>query len=155
VEATFVAARPVDSINITLIGGDDPGQVSNSNENLKRAMLRHRVSTDVGDEAMQVAERWVTTDGLTARQIHLELNQIANRIADESDRLELATDLERYPIMIALQRLHNNLRTLAHALIASAPKVTTYVVSRPMPLLAIVQQLYGGEDAVRRIAARS
>jgi hypothetical protein len=128
--------------------------VKSAKLDVERALAGARLSTPVTAKAVDAAEAWEARAGaITAREVTLQLNDLANRIADEQDRLKLAADVESYPLVRAFQRLHDSLRHLAEAAIARSPKLTSYTVPVTMPVLAIAQSLYGGQDALTRAEA--
>ena len=104
----------------------------------------------VGDDALTTAQGWENNDDLTPRQVNLELNAITNTIVDESLRLEVATDVRRYPTYLAFQRLHSAIRFAADLAIQTTPKLFELRVARSEPLLAIVTDIYGGTTALDR-----
>jgi hypothetical protein len=108
-------------------------------------------SSTAGTDALDVAETWDADDGtLTQREINLELNRVANAIDDEIDRLELLTDIDRQPALEGFLRLRNALARAAEKVIASGPTLIRYEVRAAMPLLAVVQEIYGGADGELR-----
>lgn len=104
----------------------------------------------VQDDALTLAESWENNADITPRQVNLELNQITNTIIEESLRLQVATNVRRYPMFLALQNLHAAIRFAAELAIATGPKLFEYVVPRTEPLLSICQTVYGGTQALER-----
>lgn len=113
------------------------------------AELTRRAPTTTGEDAIAAADSWESPT-VSAQQINRDLSHLANQIQQETDRLELAADVANYPTIRAYQLLHNNLRNLAAAVIASRPKLTSYTVPVSGPVLAVAQQLYGGRAAIER-----
>lgn len=106
------------------------------------------LSSDVGAEALGSAEAWEGGAGtLTAREINLELNRVANEIEAEVARLELETDVDRQPLWQSMLRLRAALRRAAEAAVRAAPRIVRYTVPVRAPLLVVVSNLYGPEDA--------
>lgn len=106
----------------------------------------------VGDTALTVVSAWENNESLTPRQVNLELNAITNEITRDALRLQVASDVRRYPTYLALQRLHAAVRFAAELAIETAPKLFEHTVERTEPLLAIMTDVYGGSGAVDRYA---
>lgn len=104
----------------------------------------------VQDTALTTAQRWADTEGITQRQINLELNQITNEIDAEIDRLDLSTNVVNYDTWIAFVRLHGAIRRAAELAIRTAPKLTTHIVRVTAPLISIMADIYGGSLAVEK-----
>jgi len=118
---------------------------------LKSALDDLGETSTIADDADALAESWEErADTISAREINLELNDLANDIADATDELELASDVANYPTIQAFDRLRNNLRNLADTVISRSPQLISHGVTRTMPLMAIVSELYGDDDADTR-----
>ena len=102
----------------------------------------------VQDSAVTAAEGWRDDPGVTPRQVNLELNRITNKINDESDRLQVATRVDRYPIFLSFQRLHSAIRDSADLAIATGPSLLEHIVQRTEPLVSIMTQIFGGTVAI-------
>ncbi len=101
----------------------------------------------VQDDALSVATVWRDVE-TNQRDINLELNRIANRISDETTNFKVATNVSRYPVFLAMQRLHGAIRTAADLAIQTAPELTQHLTVRSESLLSLMTDLYGGEDAL-------
>jgi prophage DNA circulation protein len=133
------------------VGLDDVGAVASAATELDTAIAAAgEDAVTVGTDSVALAESWDASTTLNARQINLELAEQANAIQDAADALDLATDVDNYPMMRSFARLQNNLRNLAARFISAAPKLTTYTVRMTRPLIAVCQDLYGGTQARER-----
>jgi prophage DNA circulation protein len=99
-------------------------------------------------DSLITAERWRDTIGITPREITLELNRIANRISDETEAMEVLTNVDRYPVYLAFLRLHAAIRRAAELAIQTRPKLTEITLARTEPLIAIMTRIYGGRRAM-------
>lgn len=127
------------------------GEVSAARDGLNAELAAQGLSSDAGADAVAAVEGWESGDiARTQREINLELNAVANLIDSEIDRLELATDIDRQPALQGMLRLREASRRAADKVIASGPKLIRYEVRATMPLLAVVQELYGGRGAETR-----
>lgn len=109
------------------------------------------LTTTVTTDATELVDGWESTPDLSAREIDLQMNAVANKIADEIDRLELATDVSRQPVLSGLLQLRRVLRAAADAFIAQAPRLIKHLVRVSAPLLSIVLDIYGdGQSAELR-----
>jgi prophage DNA circulation protein len=105
---------------------------------------------EIAADSLTTAQTWRDDPTISQRQINLELNELANRIDNAVDELELATNLDSYPTLRAFYRLHGALRRAASAAIATAPKLTELTARTTSPLMALLQDFYGGRQAVER-----
>ena len=105
---------------------------------------------DIAADSLTTAESWRDDPTISQRQINLELNGLSNRINDAVDELELATNLQSYPTLRAFHRLHGAIRRSAEAAIQTAPKLTELTARTTSPLMALLQDFYGGRQAVER-----
>lgn len=101
---------------------------------------------DVAAASTETVEGWEDPDK-TQREINLELLTLSNRIAAETDRLELASDLEAYPVLVALQGLHYNLRRAAETITEKSPRIIQVTVEGAIPLRVLAARLYGADQS--------
>ena len=107
---------------------------------------------DIAADSVTTSENWRDDTSISRRQINLELNALSTRIDDAVTELELAQRLDSYPTLRAFQRLHGSLRRAAEATIRTAPKLTELAVNVDQPLLVLLQDFYGGREAIDRFA---
>lgn len=108
------------------------------------------LSSPIGQDAIDTVSGWLTGARRASNEIALELSGLANRIDEAASQLELATDLERYPVVVSLHLLLSNARRAADAVIATAPRLREHTVEVTAPLLRIAQDLYGAAKAVEK-----
>jgi prophage DNA circulation protein len=146
--ATFPtgAGAPVASSvqEIAAISADIDSGLVDVNE---REDLDEPISTDVGKDAVTAVTGWSEDESLTERDVRYEAASLAADIEAETDRLELATHLDRYPLVAAFARLHFAIRNAAEAFIQRSPKAFEITVPAPTPLLVIAAQTYGADQA--------
>jgi len=110
------------------------------------------LETTVTTEAVELAEEWEAgADALSQREVALDLVAISNKIQEETDRLELATNLDRHPIMVALSDLHAQLRNAADAVFVESPRLIEITVTAPMSLWMLCSETYGADQAEDRV----
>ena len=148
IDLTFVEDASEGATFVEIAGEDELADVYAAAAELDAELAAAGTSSTVGTEATELATSWDDATLLYARQVNLEVAEMANKIQDLADTLELASDVNNYPLMRSLTRLHNNLRNLAAFHVSTAPKMTTYTVKTDEPLIAIAQRLYGGSDAL-------
>jgi prophage DNA circulation protein len=108
------------------------------------------ISTTVHTEAITAVTAWEEDDTLTERDVRFAASTLANRIDSETDRLELAFDVSRYPLVTAFTRLHWAVRRAAEAFIQRTPRLFEITVAAPRPLLVIAAETYGADQASTR-----
>lgn len=115
------------------------------------AALGLELETDVGEQSLALAEELAAGgDDLTARDVNLKLVALSNEIQAATDELEVATDIDRYPIMVALSNLHYAVRRAADAVIEKTPRIIEIRVAAPTPLYTIAARTYGADEAEER-----
>lgn len=109
------------------------------------------ISTTAHTNALVAVTSWEESEAsLTERDVRYQAISLANQIQSETDRLELATHLDRYPLVQAFARLHFAIRTAAEAFIQRTPKLFEITVPAPAPLIVIASQTYGADQAADR-----
>jgi prophage DNA circulation protein len=110
------------------------------------------LETTVGADAVELATTWTQAepDSLTERDVKLALDAATNQLEAESERLELATEIDRYPLLVSFTRLQYSLRKLAEAVITDSPRLVEWRPKAPTSLLAFCQRYYGAASAEAR-----
>ena len=108
------------------------------------------ISTDVGTHAVTAVTSWEEDDTLTERDVRFAAATLANEIAAETSRLELAFDVGRYPLVTAFARLHYAVRRASEAFIQRTPRLFEITVAAPRPLIVIASETYGADQAFTR-----
>lgn len=108
------------------------------------------VSTTVGATATTEVSRWGDADGVTERDVRLAAASLSTTISSETDRLELATNIDRWPLAEALANLHYSVRRAAETFIETTPRIFEITVDKPTPLLTIAANVYGADQAADR-----
>lgn len=126
--------------------------VHDTNAQLDTELEDLGLTSTVGDTAAALASTWEENrDTITGREINLQLNDINNQINDAYEDLEVATNLDRYPLMVTLTKLSGNTQRLADAVLSQSPEQVTIVAQTDEPLLAIAARVYGADEAVDRM----
>lgn len=95
---------------------------------------------------------WLESANATQRAVNLRVGALVNRIEDEITRLELLSDVRNYPLFISLRRLQASARRLGEHVVSTAEQITTFVVTSPTSLAAIMTELYGARAVTERHA---
>lgn len=106
-------------------------------------------STSLTSRAIETATTWSEID-LTANQIEVQLGELADRLQDEIEALDILGDVDGYLAVIAMQSLFASLRRAADAAIADSPRLATTTVDGDSGLLAVLSGLYGASEALDR-----
>lgn len=112
--------------------------------------LETPLATTVGSEAVAQVGTWETDETLTERDVRLAAASLANKITSETNRLELATHIDRWPLVVAFARLHYAVRRAAEAFVQRSPRLFEITVDAPAPLLVIAARTYGADQASAR-----
>lgn len=107
------------------------------------------VSTTVHTDALATVTAWEATEA-GIRNVNLELVAKTNQIAAEMDRLEVATNLRRFPLAATLTNLAYTLRRAAATVTAKTPRLIEITVNAPIPLMALAANTYGADQATFR-----
>jgi prophage DNA circulation protein len=150
ISCTFIEDASEGVTFVEIAGEDELANVYAAAAEADAALAAAGTSSTVPTEASELADSWSDSTELYARQVNLEVAEMANKIQDLADSLELAADVANYPLVRSITRLHNNLRNLAAFYVSTAPKLTTYTVPTDEPLISICQRLYGGADALAK-----
>lgn len=108
------------------------------------------ISTDVGTKAITAVQAWEDDETLTERDVRFAVAALTNEIHSETNRLELALDVGRYPLVTAFARLNYAVRRAAEAFIQRTPRLFEITVAAPRPLLVIAAETYGADQASTR-----
>jgi len=151
ISVTFVEESGTTSFADIASAADERAKVDTADADLTAALEDTGQESIVGARAVAQADEWESATSIDPRLINLQLAEVANAISADVATLELASSVRNYPVYLAMTDLHNNMRELAEVIIASQPTLTTYIVPASSPLLAISQELYGGDLALTRM----
>ncbi|MFA9269826.1 MAG: DNA circularization N-terminal domain-containing protein [Baekduiaceae bacterium] len=155
VSATFVEHSTPQAIFAATPGAPSLSAMADleaSAQDLDDALAAAGATSDIPAAARTTAQGWVDLDpdSLSARDVTLELVDLSNQIDREMNRLEVATNIRRYPICRAMVHLNNNLRRVAQAVTSTTPRFIDITVSAPVPLLILAARVYGAAKASLR-----
>lgn len=110
------------------------------------------LESDALDESVTLVETWELADpnDLSPSSVSTDLARVTNQLQDLTDEWELATNLDRYPLMVAVSNLIYTLRLAASSFVEDVPRFFEIRVTAPTPLMLIAQRTYGGEEAEDR-----
>jgi len=106
-----------------------------------------QISTTVHTEAVTAVTSWEEDDTLTERDVRFAASTLTNKIASETNRLELAQDVDKYPLVQAFTSLHYAVRRAAEAFIQRTPEIIEITIVAPTPLIVIAARTYGADQA--------
>jgi hypothetical protein len=113
------------------------------------------ITTTVQSDCLVRAEEWEeahdSDTGLSSGQITTELSSLSNAIQAEMDRLQVATDIENYPMLLAFNHLAYSMRRAAQAFLEDTPRLVDIRVLAPMSIYALAQVTYGAAQADQRV----
>jgi prophage DNA circulation protein len=105
------------------------------------------LSSEVPQSTLATVTAWTQAETPDTRAVYLEAASLSNQINDEINRLELITDLERWPLYREFITLNFQIRRAAEATTTEVDEVFEVVLSSAQPLRALCAQLYGAEEA--------
>ena len=97
-----------------------------------------------------VVNEWDNDPDITPRRVQLEMASLNNALSRRLEQLEVASNIDRYPIMKEYTLLQYQVRLAAEAFTAQTPRVVTINVTEPLPLRVIAARFYGAAEANRR-----
>lgn len=105
----------------------------------------------VGATATATVAKWSDpASALNVRDVTNQAVTLTRQIEAEVERLELATDVSRYPLIRAFTDLQAAVRKAAQAVAATSPRIVEFTVTAPIPLIILCARTYGAEDAAAR-----
>ena len=107
------------------------------------------VESDIPDKANALMDAWDDVD-TTSRQINLELASFSAELGEAVTDLELALEVDRWPLARALIQLHALVRQTAAARVEIEDRLIELKVEVARPLRVIAAELYGASQAEAR-----
>jgi prophage DNA circulation protein len=113
------------------------------------------LTTTVGDACVAQAQDWEAQaadleDPLTLRKVSLQLVALSNLISAETDRLELVTNPQRWPIARGLSNLHASVRRAAATFTQESPRIIEITTTVTTNVFTLAARTYPGDAADRR-----
>jgi prophage DNA circulation protein len=106
------------------------------------------LSTALAADALANAESW-DDDALSIREINLQLLSFAASIDEAVIDLELATNVQRMPILRGVHKLQWSMRQAAASRQQSQQQIVTLTIARNLPLRVILADFYGAAEVSR------
>jgi hypothetical protein len=113
-----------------------------------------RASSDVPRSTLDTVTAWTQAETPDTRAVYLEAASLSQQINEEVTRLELVTNLDRWPVYREFVNLNFQMRRAAEAVTSETSDVFEILVEAAQPLRALCAQLYGAafaEDKARQI----
>jgi len=129
---------------------DDAAAVESSIDDLRTELDDAGLESTAPDDAQSQLDAWEAADSFDQRSLSLELAALSSKLQEETDRLDMVTDVRRQPLIVAFTNLHSNMRNYVRRLMSTAPKLTTHTVHARQPLMTILQSIYGATGALDR-----
>ncbi len=107
------------------------------------------LDSDIPDKANALMDSWDDID-ITSRQVNLELASFSAELGDEATDLELAMDVDRWPLTRALVQLHALVRQVAASKVEIQRRLIELTLEVPQPARIVAAELYGAQDAEAR-----
>lgn len=117
---------------------------------LEEQLLAAGLDATLAADAASMVDVWDTSADLSIREVNLALLSMSARIGDAIDDFELATDLDRMPILRSTHRLLFALRQAAGKIRQTQPQIVAITTTRDLPLLIILADYYGASEAGAR-----
>lgn len=111
--------------------------------------------SDAPASVLAKVEGWVTAEDPDARAIYLELASASEMIDREIDRLDLLTNLDRWPVYREMIHLQYQMSRAAEAVTSDVSDVIEVTISASIPLRLLCADLYGADaadDRAHRVA---
>jgi prophage DNA circulation protein len=113
------------------------------------------LTSNLGADVVAQVSGWETAaadmdDPLTARKVNLELVALANKISAETDRLDVYTKPERWPLARALSNLHAAVRRAAATFTEESPRIIEITVTAPTNVYTLAARTYPGDSMDQR-----
>jgi len=105
------------------------------------------LASEVPRSTLDTVVAWTEAETVDSRAVYLETASLSQEIGDEIDRLELVSNLDRWPIYREFIHLQSQLRRAAEAATSEAEDVYEVAVTTSMPVRLLCAQIYGAAEA--------
>lgn len=113
-------------------------------------LLDAGLDSDIGADAVSLADSWEGDPTLSLREVNLQLASMSSAIDEAMDTFELVTNPLNHRVWRAMQTLLWKLRLSADSFRQTQPQLMTITTVRDLPLRRIVVEHYGARDCERR-----
>jgi hypothetical protein len=114
------------------------------------ALAAAGLTSSVTGPCLSTVTAWTQAETPSARAVYLEAASLAQRIDEEMDEFELATDLDRWELYRSYITLRYQVSRAAMAVTSEAERVFDLVVREPIPARLLCAQVYGAAAAEER-----
>jgi prophage DNA circulation protein len=101
-------------------------------------------------DCVDSAEEWQSSNVITVRQVQHQMAQLNNRLNNELDAYEVATEIDQYPVFKEYTKLQYNLRRAAEGFTAGTTRIVSITTTQPLPLRVLAARFYGAAQAEER-----
>lgn len=124
-----------------------PEAVSMAATDVDASLAELGLSSTVPAEAVVASEAWAEAEEPDSRTVFAELGSLVAKVEDEVVRLELLTDLDRWPAYRDMVILRAHLVDAAAAVASFSQQIAEYVVLRSIPARVLGAQIAGARYA--------
>lgn len=101
-------------------------------------------TSDVPTTCLAKVQEWNDAEDLDSQEVFLGVASLTEQISDAIDALDLATDITRWSAYKAMIALRYQVMLAGEALTSAEDRLIDITIDRPLPLLAVCAELYGG-----------
>lgn len=110
-------------------------------------LARLGLASDTPATTLAKVEGWITAENPDARAVYLELASASERIGEEIDRLDLLTNLDRWPLYREMINLQYQTMRAAEAVTSESSQIVEVAIAAAIPLRRLCADLYGAVEA--------
>lgn len=138
------AVSPI-GVAVTPIAGPEAVAVEVALTNTE--LTAQGLSSTVPNSAQTTVESWSTIDlDEDTRQVYVEATSTIEKIDAEISRLQMATDIKRWPLYVRFVLLRDKVLSAAEAAAGPVAQVFEKVIDAPIPLRALCARTYGADQ---------
>lgn len=123
------------------------GVVTAAADNVDTQLAAIGASTPVTAKARTADASWQTAN---ARTVMNDVATLSSEIADEVARLQLETDMKKWPAFKAMIQLSDSVLTSARAVTSEVSQIFTMRIAQPISLNVLLARIYGGAEVETR-----
>jgi hypothetical protein len=157
VSCTFLAeGEPLTVINAGLAGAPLAGveEVSATVAAAEAQLAERGLTSEAPRSALDTVSAWTQAETPDTRAVYLQAASLSQLINEEVNRLEMVTDLARWPIYREFIALNYQARRAAEAVTSETSDVFSILVEATQPLRLLCARIYGAalaEDKARQV----
>ncbi len=109
-------------------------------------------SVTVGADALALVTSWANDAQKAIGDVRVELEDMRARIDETTRKLELATNVRRWPILRSLVELEGAVRRAAEVFTDRTPRILEMTIKAPVNLMTFIARRYGASQVDQRMA---